>query len=125
MARRCPMLAHQSLVAAALILGLLMVPSAGRSDSPRLGFAEVARPPSIEEAFAQIRIGMVDMELFRLMAPYKRRFTGHYQWQVWTDGRADVVVTIWPNDAPGKIFGAGRFRVREKDLFKRGLGKLR
>jgi hypothetical protein len=102
-----------------------MVPSTGRSDGPRPEFAEVARTPSIEEAFAQIRMGMVDKELFRLMAPYKRRFTGHYQWQVWTDGRADVVVTIWPDEAPGKIFGEGPFRVREKDLFKRGLRKRR
>jgi hypothetical protein len=65
-------------------------------------------------------MGMIDEDLFRLMLPYRRIFTGHYQWPAWTDGKTEVGVTIWPNEAPGEIFGEGPFRVREKGLMKRG-----
>jgi len=73
------------------------------------------RPQPIEAAYGQIRDGMTDKELFALMAPYNKEFTGHYQWQRWTDGQIAIGVYIWPN---GGIFTDEPFRVQAKTMFK-------
>jgi hypothetical protein len=101
------------------VTAALMSPVHGFADVPRLETAEAAELIPIDVAFARIRPGMLAESLFRLMAPYKVRHTGHYQWRHWTDGKTDVFVTIWPEDfdicrnlPPWK----GPWRVYEKSL---------
>jgi len=56
----------------------------------------VAKPRPLEEAYKDIKIGMTEEELFAMMAPYKRLYTEHGQWQSWEDGHTGISVTLWP-----------------------------
>jgi hypothetical protein len=55
----------------------------------------VTRPRPLKEAFNDIRIGTEEKELFALMAPYRRLYSEHGQWQKWAEGHTIVFVTIW------------------------------
>jgi hypothetical protein len=95
---------------AALVSGLTL-PSGVRSDLPCPEPAQVTWEQPIEVAYVQIRMGMSEQELSRLMAPYKKVFTGHAQWPCWTDGRTTVYVTVWINPITGESPG-----VTDKEL---------
>jgi hypothetical protein len=66
-------------------------------------------------AFAQIRMGMGEEELFRLMAPYKKRFSEHAQWPAWTDGEFVVSVTVWSFEpVSGRPLGVTDKEIKKK-----------
>ena len=111
---------YQRLSLAALLL-LLVVPYAWLSSPPTqpLTRARKAMAQPIEVAFENIRVGMTERELFTLMAPFRKVFTGHGQWPCWTDGRFVVLVTIWAGGGPLGDIPEG---VLDKQLYEKQLG---
>jgi hypothetical protein len=73
-------------------------------------------PLTIETAFAKIRPGMTQEELFTFMAPYRKVHTGHGQWPCWTDGRFEVRLSLNVADF---ILDGRPIRVLEADLYRK------
>jgi hypothetical protein len=80
----------------------------------------VARPRPIEQSYKDIRIGMEEEELMKLMGPYKRLYSEHGQWPKWADGHIIVSITIWPDgDVLSKLPSDwGPFKVQGKEIVK-------
>jgi uncharacterized protein (TIGR03067 family) len=114
------------LVLALLCVSIPSLPRQGPAKAPR---PEVAQPgpiepapatPPIEAAFEKIQIGMLEEELFALMAPYEQWHTGHHQWPMWAEGHTEVYVTIWPEDGR---FPEGLWRVQSMSMKKQVFDK--
>jgi hypothetical protein len=85
----------QRLCLVALLLPLVLpFASLSSAPAPRPQPVKKLAPRPIEVAFERIRLGMSEEEVFQLMAPFQKVFTGHGQWPRWTDGQFRVDLTL-------------------------------
>lgn len=107
--RKCQLLCLVALLLP-LVLPLAWLSSA---PAPRPRPVKKPSPRPIVAAFEKTRQGMTEEELFELMAPFQKVFTGHGQWPCWTDGQFRVNLTL---DIAEFILAGRPIRVVEGEL---------
>jgi hypothetical protein len=104
------------------LLALALSASAMMGDAPPLPCTETVKPkpPRLEEAYEQIRIGMLEKDLRALMAPFEAGGE-HRQWPCWGSRDHLLAVTL-----EGNVFAPeGTLSVKGKTLYRKELGQSR